>query len=524
MKKYLIATLVLTGFTLHAFEGSIDFRHIESGGVGYNQGYSTLEFIGNQNWDKFELLLNLRGHVFNNGRLAGNAGFGLRKPFKSERYLFGLNAFYDVRNTTNLTAQQIGVGAEFLSTRADIRINGYIPFSKESDFEQKTFSAFGGHTIYVKQKAEIVLPCAEFEIGVPIRSIFYLAGGPYYLFKKKTHHMEAGNACGGKIRAVLDVTSFLALSAIVSYDPIFHTKVQGYISFNIPLDSSKPKKTTESSRNLRKVVISRNEIIPIQKKHRTVPLSEITSGSNLLSIIFVNNAFEGIGTGTFEAPFSSLKEAEHASKVGDVIYVLPGDGTSRNMEEGIVLKENQTLTSSSAPLTIDEVIVPPQTPGQKPVITNIHPDQPVITHAEGSHVEDAFTIMNPADYIFSDWDSPSYEAAVAHDTSQDLGDTSFGSENTATDLLGGSPDGSITTDLGEEESGLGGDYHYVGHEDAMDIDGVPHETGSNAGETSDLTQGDPEDSDTDSVVNIEHGDADGAPADTGGGGSWWSFW
>ncbi|MFS8563224.1 MAG: inverse autotransporter beta domain-containing protein [Rhabdochlamydiaceae bacterium] len=158
MKKYLLATLALTGFTLHAFEGSLDFRHIESGGVGYNQGYSTIEFIGNQNWDKFELLLNLRGHVFNNGRLAGNAGFGLRKPFKSERYLFGLNAFYDVRNTTNLTAQQIGVGAEFLSAHADMRVNGYIPFSKESDFEQKTFSAFGGHTIYVKQKAEIVLP------------------------------------------------------------------------------------------------------------------------------------------------------------------------------------------------------------------------------------------------------------------------------------------------------------------------------------------------------------------------------
>ncbi|MFS8563225.1 MAG: hypothetical protein LVR00_02370 [Rhabdochlamydiaceae bacterium] len=329
--------------------------------------------------------------------------------------------------------------------------------------------------------------------------------------------MKAGNAWGGKIRAVLDLTSFLALSAIVSYDPIFHTKVQGYISFNIPLNRSKPKKTTKSSRNLRKVVIARNEIIPIQKKHRTVSLSEITSGSNLLSIIFVNNAFEGVGTGTFEAPFASLKEAEHSSKVGDVIYVLPGDGTSRNMEEGIILKENQTLTSSSAPLTIDEVIVPPQTPGQKPVITNIHPDQPVITHAEGSHVEDAFTIMNPADYIFSDWDSPSYEAA-APDFSQESshGDINFGFEpvESTPDLLGGSPDGSVIADTapvtGEEDFNLGGDYYHVNQNDTG-IDDVPHETGSDEG------------SDTDSVVDVTTSDADGAPPDTGSSG-WFSWW
>ncbi len=526
MKKYLIATLVLTGFTLHAFDTTLEFRHIESGGVGYNQGYSTIEFIGNQNWNKCELLLDIRGHVFNNGRLAGNAGIGVRKPFKSERYLFGLNAFYDVRNTANLTAQQVGVGAEWLSAYADIRLNGYIPFSKQSDFDQRTFSAFSGNDVYVKQRAEIALPCGEVEIGVPIKSIFYLAGGPYYLFKKTTHHMDSGNAWGGKIRAVLDVTDFLALSGIVSYDPIFHTKVQGYISFNISLEKLKKKKTpkvsTKSySRNLRNVAIARNEIIPIEKKHRTVPLSEISSKGDLLSIIFVDNSFQGVGLGTFEAPFTSLKEAEQGSKPGDIIYVLPGDGTSHNMEEGIILKPNQTLTSSGAALEINEVIIPPQTPGQKPVITNIHSDQPVVTHAEGSYFEDAFTVIDPADYIFSDWDSPSYEVT------------------TTTDLLGGDSSGAVTQNF--DDTDFGNELTFTDNNHTADTNPVDNDAGDHGFTTINAADGDDfngddlatspihvtgseGDGDTDSQDSFDHitageaGDTPAAPSS-----SWWPW-
>ena len=529
MKKYLIATLVLTGFTLHAFDTTLEFRHIESGGVGYNQGYSTIEFIGNQNWNKCELLLDIRGHVFNNGRLAGNAGIGVRKPFKSERYLFGLNAFYDVRNTANLTAQQVGAGFEWLSAYADIRLNGYIPFSKQSDFDQRTFSAFSGHEAYVKQRAEIALPCGEIEIGVPIKSIFYLAGGPYYLFKKTTHHMDSGNAWGGKIRAVLDVTDFLALSGIVSYDPIFHTKVQGYISFNISLEKLKSKKTKKDAktpaksytRNLRNIAIARNEIIPIEKKHRTVPLSEISAKGDLLSIIFVDNAFQGIGLGTFEAPFTSLKEAEYASKPGDIIYVLPGDGTSHNMEEGIILKPNQTLTSSGAALEINEVIIPPQTPGQKPVITNIHSDQPVVTHAEGSYFEDAFTVIDPADYIFSDWDGPSYEVT------------------TTTDLLGGDSSGAVVNNFDDMDIGNiptftsdnntaathpvdndGGDHGFT----PIDATDAHSSDGDDLGDSPIHVTGSDDGSDTDSngsfdnITADEAGDAPPAPSS-----SWWPW-
>ena len=59
----------------------ITARHIESKGVGYDQGYTTLEgFFSpvecwNTRWTPF---LDIRGHVFNNGKFAANAGVGVR--------------------------------------------------------------------------------------------------------------------------------------------------------------------------------------------------------------------------------------------------------------------------------------------------------------------------------------------------------------------------------------------------------------------------------------------------------------
>lgn len=504
MNKYLFSILVLTAISLEAFDSKLEFRHRESEGVGYNQGYSTIEFIGNSNWDKLEFLTNVRGHVFNNGKMAGNVGLGLRKPLKSERYLLGLNAFYDVRSTHYLTAQQIGAGAEFLSKRADVRFNGYLPISKKSDYEQKTFTGFVDHTVYVKQKVHATLPCAEIELGFPIKSIFYLAGGPYYLFNKNVRGFHTGGTWGGRVRALIDITDYLSLSALCTRDDIFKTRFQGYISINIPLSKDKPKKPTK--RNLRNVAITRNEIIPIETKHRTVTLSSIEeSEDSLTSIIFVNNAFTGIGKGTFEEPFNSLKEAEKASQPGDVIYVFPGDGTTKNMDEGIILKQDQTFTSSAEPLQLDELVVPAQTPHQKPVITNIHPGEPIVSN--GSYSDNAFTFIDPSDYIFPDWDTPCYDTS---DSVSLLGGNDSGEVNPT--FVDQAPTIHLDSDLGNGDGSVDS-FEMVNHPDSdQDIE-------SDNDSTADFEVVNQTDAD---IPDTTH-----APSDTGGAGGdsswWWSF-
>ena len=57
----------------------IDARHIEAEGIGYNQGYTTLEtFLAPDNDAVLVPFLDLRAHVFNNGKFAANAGVGGR--------------------------------------------------------------------------------------------------------------------------------------------------------------------------------------------------------------------------------------------------------------------------------------------------------------------------------------------------------------------------------------------------------------------------------------------------------------
>src|SRR5579872_5281596 len=72
-------------------------KHLEYQGIGFNQGYTTFElFLANSTpWMGSVLFLDLRGHVFNNGKPALNAGLGLRYLFDSLCSAAGLNAYYD---------------------------------------------------------------------------------------------------------------------------------------------------------------------------------------------------------------------------------------------------------------------------------------------------------------------------------------------------------------------------------------------------------------------------------------------
>ncbi len=423
MKTSTISTLVLLTASLFGEEvvkpqcptsvtSLIDVRHRESGGVGYSQGYTTLDYLLTAQGEKWEVLFNLRGHLFNNAQGAGNAGLGMRFPIYGEKYLVGANLYYDCRQSRRLFTNQVGAGLEWLGKYVDFRINGYVPVGQQRSLETKSFDRFSGSSLFVRQHLKGALPSIDGEIGTPLPKHFYFAAGSYYLFEQEKEGMHLGNAWGARVRGEVNFGKYVTLGATVTYDKIFHTRLQGILSINIPLGKWKSTKSREE-RCLRQVTIMRNEIIPIETKRRVAPLNSSDS-SDSLRFIFVNNTAHLPGNGTIETPFSSLKEAEAHSQAGDVIYVFPGDGTPKNMDTGIVLKEDQVIASSGGPLEIEGVIIPPQTPGQNPVITNTNPDEPVITNPGNSDLYH-FMILAPWDYFWGIW---------GHDTVDDLSDTS----------------------------------------------------------------------------------------------------
>lgn len=398
-----------------------ELRHIENKGVGYNTGYTTLEMFlaPSPNLWSVTPLLDLRGHVFNDGRFAANAGIGVRKLAGCRVY--GLNTYWDYRNTKRSHYNQVGFGFETLGRRWDARLNGYLPVGAKTSSPYDThtkstvnFQTFNGNSAilrrntFTKSKVEYVMKGLDAEVSVHAlknKNIdFSPAIGPYYYQYKNKH------AIGGRVRLSATFFQYLSLDLITTYDNRFHTNVQGSIGINIPLGPKfVPCKNTRFSnckdnyylcqRMLQDVI--RQEIIVVDKLHKKGSYSELLPAINPLTglpyvFYFVDNTSHSAGT--FESPFSTLLAAQTAASPGDIIYVLPGDGTSTNMDQGIILSANQSLLGASTAhvltTTLGNVEIPPVA-ASLPILTNTGP---VITLSGDNTLVSGFYIENTNGY------------------------------------------------------------------------------------------------------------------------------
>ncbi len=251
----------------------VSVRHIEANGIGYNQGYTTLEvfFSPIDFWNCWVPFLDLRGHVFNNGKMAANAGLGIRYLYGSR--IYGANAYYDYRNTTHRHYNQVSVGLETLGRLWDFRINGYLPVGKKvSPFYDPQFEEFSGNSIIVSRKQEFALKGANAEAGyhwdhyknVPI----YFAAGPYYLSG------SGKTAWGGELRAVIKIFEYVSVSGNTSYDSLFRWIGQGQLGINVSFGAKREVKQNSqasccsalSLRTRSVQCIDRNEIIPVDNR------------------------------------------------------------------------------------------------------------------------------------------------------------------------------------------------------------------------------------------------------------------
>ncbi|MGE5196229.1 MAG: inverse autotransporter beta domain-containing protein [Anaerolineae bacterium] len=324
-------------------------RHIEGGGIGYNKGYTTLEAFLAPDPGKWPVMpfLDARGHLFDDGKWATNAGVGFRAILGSRAY--GFNTYYDYRNTHRWHYNQIGIGLETLGTLWDIRINGYLPVGKKISAPYHTkFADFSGHHMILSQKRQFAMKGADAELGFHFGKTqlfdFYAAAGPYY-YKGPLNH----NAWGGKVRLAGMYKDYITLEISDSYDTAFHNNFQGQLSFTLPFGSrSRVKKTKGvnsckiadvlNSRMLQPV--GREEIVVVDHKRKHTIATNPSNGQPLF-FVFVDNTSHS--DGTFNSPYPTLALAEANSKPGDIIYVFPGNGTTTGMDAGINLQANQKL-------------------------------------------------------------------------------------------------------------------------------------------------------------------------------------
>jgi len=379
-------------------------RHIEGGGIGYDDGYTTLEGFFAPDPQKLAVMpfLDVRGHVFDSGKMAANAGLGFRGILGCRTY--GLNAYYDYRNTKRRHYNQIGLGLETLGTLWDIRLNGYLPIGKKiSSPYDSEFGAFFGNSLLVSQKHQFAMKGADAEMGFHFGKTrlfdFYAAAGPYYYIGE-----IGGNTWGGKGRIAGMFKEYITLEISNSYDRMFDNNFQCQLTFSLPFGGkSKVKRRcdTSSCKKSQTLVtrmvqqVGREEIIVVGKARRNVVATNPLTGAPLV-FVFVDNTSKS--NGSYESPYHTLAQAEASSKPGDIIYVFPGDGTTTGMASGITLQADQKFWGSGTShvtLTSQGAITIPAQTTTAPLITNtdINTSGDAITLATNNAIS-GFTITS----------------------------------------------------------------------------------------------------------------------------------
>jgi hypothetical protein len=333
----------------HEFHASI--RHNEANGIGYKDGYTTLEVFGiYDEWGSgFMPFFDVRGHIFNNGYLAGNVGIGERTLLESINHTFGSYLYYDVRRVGHgLTVNQLSPGIELVGERMEYRINGYFPVGKQKGHEYGfNFDKFSGHSIILKGKQQQAMTGFDAEVGIhiPQSTIYdvYAAAGPYY-FKSSN-----AQSWGGKVRLLGRYKEYVTLEVNYSYDRLFRNVVQGSLAFTLPFGRKLQRcgrccpQTDYLLLSRASFAPSRFEIPVVKRVNKREKAINPATGQPWV-VWFVNNTSHSAGT--FESPFPTLLQAQNASSQSQMIYVFPGDGTTKGMNAGITLQNGQSFFGS----------------------------------------------------------------------------------------------------------------------------------------------------------------------------------
>jgi hypothetical protein len=264
-----------------------ELSHTEGSGIGYRRGLTSLDalFMARDCTETFYPFLDIKGHGFDNRKLAANFGMGFRYAAET-CWIFGANLWYDLRQGDHRDLDrvghcfhQFGFGLEAIGPVVDFRFNLYLPVGKKIwNFTQIHFNDGQGITPLFSFKQQRTFSAVNAEIGGYIGSgtfchcidwKTYLAFGPYLI--KEYHHNEKW---GVNLRLKADLTEYWSLEVRTGYDQLYLGSMQVKIAFNFPLYplSSVQKETCCAPDAFRQLLIQPIvrllEIMPLRTHHR----------------------------------------------------------------------------------------------------------------------------------------------------------------------------------------------------------------------------------------------------------------
>lgn len=268
----------------------ISLSYTDGKGLGYSQGYTSLDLFLSQPLCQKRLVpfLDLRGHIFNSGKFAANAGLGVRWLDDGHKRIWGINAFYDYLQTSRQPYNQVSVGLEALGNTWDVRLNGYLPVGpKRTPLYAFVYEDLLPTGFLLKGKEQFAMKGIDSEVGYHLCRMkyfdFYAGAGPYCYWghsaetKNALRHTHK-HAIGGRLSTSISFLNYVSLEAVATYDTLFKWGGQVTLALILPFDltfriggSGKNATCNENFCCLKKELyqpVLRNEIIVVDKIHR----------------------------------------------------------------------------------------------------------------------------------------------------------------------------------------------------------------------------------------------------------------
>jgi hypothetical protein len=216
--------------------------------LGYQKGYVSfggLIFPEFPSCQSNHFFFDAKGLFFDHDKWGGSLGFGSR-CYLSDKWILGLNAYYDYRLFRDCDFNQLGLGFELLGSCTEFRINGYIPVGKKT-FNHFCFFEYPDGGYWASRQERIY---AWYGIDAEMGSWLipssycngfglYVAAGSYYYWRQHPHdfcHDKKHHTVGGRARLLATVGDFLKLSTTATYDATWNTRIEGKVEVAFPLD------------------------------------------------------------------------------------------------------------------------------------------------------------------------------------------------------------------------------------------------------------------------------------------------
>ena len=342
--------------------------HDAGDGIGFQDGQTTLEFMtpirGDLVWDN--LFLDARFVLLNDATTAANVGAGYRYYNRDHNRIYGINAFYDYRQTDLNEFSQLGIGVEALGPLFDFRANAYIP--DVGEVIGPVPGVFVEHLL-ITNRDEIAMTGGDVEAGVCLwdsdRVQTRVFGGCYYF---DGHRNDDALGCKARVEATLDQQFWI--DASVQDDDVFGTTATIGVAIRYlkrqlpphnqalkPMDHIFFRRTGDAAaRN-----IAQRLSAPIERL-QTIVLSQqptIATEPGGTPLNFLHVVTGGAGTGTIEDPYGTLTAALADPDAGTSIIYTPFGG---DFVENITLVAGATVLSNGPVQTVDTQFGPTRLP------------------------------------------------------------------------------------------------------------------------------------------------------------------